>query len=544
MPQKDNMPQSDFTVIFDLDGTLLDTLGDLADAINSTMRALGYPEKSDADVLAAIGNGIRRAIAKVMPHEPDADELDAAQAIFRTEYKKCYLNKTRPYPGVMDMLRELRARRFRVAVLSNKSDEFTTGLTEKHFFGLVDASAGERPGVPLKPSPDAVLAMLKQVGGSPDRAVYVGDSEVDVATARNAGLPCVPVSWGFRSLETLLDSGADPESIAGDADGALEKILAIEESARATDKSTRAADKPARATYKTTRATDKPAHAVQAPHTLYIADLDGTLFGADARPSEYTLGVVNGLTARGVHFTIATARSPATTFQSISRLALNAPIIMMNGALVYDLAARRYLMVERIESGTAASVAAVLHRLGVNGFMYALDGDVMHVYYENLDTEPLRRFHDERARRFNKRFEKVDSFDDVIRAGAKIVYFTLRGFKPGLLPVYEAFKKIAGAGAILCEDNYTSELCFLECFGAGVSKSAAVRFLRTYGGYERVVGFGDNLNDLPLFYECEECYAPENAKRELKAAATAVIGSNARDGVARWLAARFNFTGS
>jgi len=228
------MAQSDYTVLFDLDGTLLDTLGDLADAVNHAMRASGHPEKTDAEVLAAIGNGIRNAIISVLPGQPKPAEIDAALSIFRGQYKKCFLNKTRPYPGVVNILKELRGKGFRVGVISNKSDEFTTGLVDKHFNGLVDAAAGERPGVPLKPAPEAVFSLISQIGGDPGRTVYVGDSEVDVATARNAGVPCVLVSWGFRGRGALLQAVAEAEAsgkpcnvtIADNAEEALAAILA------------------------------------------------------------------------------------------------------------------------------------------------------------------------------------------------------------------------------------------------------------------------------------------------------------------------------
>ena len=206
------MPHNDYTVLFDLDGTLLDTLGDLADAINHAMRATGHPEKTDAEVLAAIGNGIRNAIKAVLPAQSETGDIDAALSLFKEQYKKCYLNKTQPYPGVMGMLRALRNKGLKIAVISNKSDEFTAGLVNKHFHGLVDASAGERPGVPLKPAPEAVFSLIAQIGGDPLRAVYVGDSEVDVATAGNAGIPCVLVSWGFRGRPALVRAAAEAEA--------------------------------------------------------------------------------------------------------------------------------------------------------------------------------------------------------------------------------------------------------------------------------------------------------------------------------------------
>jgi len=221
----DDVIKNGKTAIFDLDGTLLNTLGDLADAINHTMRALGYPEKTDAEVLAAIGNGIRRAIVSVLPGGADAAEVETALALFREEYKNCYLNRTYPYPGIVDLLRTLKGMGYKIAVISNKSDTFTAGLVNKHFGPLIDAAFGERPGIPLKPAPDAVYEILSAVGADPGRTVYIGDSEVDAATARNANIPCILVSWGFRSRDSLILSGAHSDSIVDTADEVLARIL-------------------------------------------------------------------------------------------------------------------------------------------------------------------------------------------------------------------------------------------------------------------------------------------------------------------------------
>lgn len=511
------MHKSDFTVLFDLDGTLLNTLGDLADAINGTLRAFGYPEKTDKEVLASIGSGLRKAIKTVMPGDPGDAEVDAAFKLLREEYRKCYLNRTAPYPGVPEMLRELRGRGFRIAVLSNKADEYTSGLVNKHFQGLVDAASGETQGVPLKPAPDSAFAMLSRVGGTPGRAVYVGDSEVDAATARNAGIPCVLVSWGFRDRSALEReaAGGDPDisesvrsiPIADNTDEAMKMILAAETSTR----------------------------------TLYISDLDGTLLNENAQFSEYTKRVIYELSQIGVNFSIATARSPASALKVIEPIRVTAPVILMNGALVYDTSEGRYLKVEGIPAGAALSIVGAMRRTGVSGFMYVMEGDGLRVYYENLDAPPLRMFYENRKRLFGKVFTKIETtYEDIIGSGARVIYFTLRGSKDDMSPVRDEFAKIDGIGTVVCDDDYTPDLCFLECFGSGVSKRAAVRYLRELGGFGRVVGFGDNLNDLPLFYECDERYAPENAKDELKAAATAVIGSNRDDGVARFLSSRFN----
>ena len=572
------MPRNDFTVLFDLDGTLLNTLNDMADAVNETMKALGHPGKTDAEVLAAIGNGIKRAIVAVLPAGADDGEIETALEIFYAQYAKCYMTKTLPYPGIVKLLRGLRGEGFKIAVISNKADAFTTGLVNKHFAGLADAAMGERPGIPLKPNPDAVFAALSQVGGVPERAVYIGDSEVDVATARNAGLPCILVSWGFRSRGVLLRAGADPASIADSAEEVLSKIralaadpavtavpevpaitavpavptviteLAVSDMALApavtavptvTEASVAPAVSPVSTAHVSSAVQAMRASGKTAEKTLYISDLDGTLFDGGARISEYTELEINRLIMQGMHFSVATARSPASTFQLIAPLRVNAPIIMMNGVLVYDMTGKRYIKVEHIDPAAALGVASSMEDHGLHGFMYALSGDILNTYYTNLDPEPLRMFYEERTRLFNKRFVKTESFERAINSGERIVYFMLRGAENELKPAYDMFAKILGVDAIICEDNYAEGLCFLECFSLEASKRAAVRFLREYGGYERVVGFGDNLNDLPLFLECDECYAPENAKPEVKAAATAIIGSNDDDGVARWLSGRF-----
>ena len=150
------MLDTEFTILFDLDGTLLNTLGDLADAINNTLRTLGYPEKTETEVLAAIGNGLRRAIIAVLPGLKRDDEIDAALIILREQYSQCYMNRTHPYPGILELLRVLRDEGYKVAVISNKADEYTTGLVKKHFGELVDAAAGERSGIPMKPASDAL----------------------------------------------------------------------------------------------------------------------------------------------------------------------------------------------------------------------------------------------------------------------------------------------------------------------------------------------------------------------------------------------------
>ena len=198
------------TYIFDLDGTLLDTLADLAASCNYALRTHGMPEHSIDDVRRFVGNGVRKLMERSIPDGEANPDFEATFATFREYYMHHSLDTTKPYPGIMDTLVELKARGCRLAVVSNKMMAATVELC-KHFFpDTIEVAIGENEaeGIKKKPAPDTVLAALKQLGVSGEDAVYVGDSDVDLATARNSGLPCISVLWGFRDLDFLLDHGA------------------------------------------------------------------------------------------------------------------------------------------------------------------------------------------------------------------------------------------------------------------------------------------------------------------------------------------------
>ena len=196
-------------ILFDLDGTLLDTLDDLTDSVNHMLSAFGYPPRSREYVRQAVGNGVKNLIVRSLPEGEGAQRVDECLNVFRAHYSKNLDNKTAPYPGVTEMLREMKRKGILAGVGSNKYDGAVAALCEKHFAGLVQAAIGERPGVGRKPEPDSVLTALELLGAGREEAVYVGDSDVDVETARNAGLKCVAVSWGFRPRESLVAAGAD-----------------------------------------------------------------------------------------------------------------------------------------------------------------------------------------------------------------------------------------------------------------------------------------------------------------------------------------------
>ena len=210
------------TAIFDLDGTLLDTLQDLADSTNYALSLHHLPPRTVEEVRQFVGNGvgllIRRAVPEGTPEELERQVLRD----FRAHYLVNMENRTAPYPGVLDLLDALRAAGVRTAVVSNKFDGAVKGLCQNYFGQRVEAAIGESQGVARKPAPDTVFRALAELGQAPEGAVYVGDSDVDILTAKNAGLPCIAVSWGFRSRAFLEANGA---RIIADTMQELEQLL-------------------------------------------------------------------------------------------------------------------------------------------------------------------------------------------------------------------------------------------------------------------------------------------------------------------------------
>lgn len=196
------------TYIFDLDGTLLSTLGDLAASCNYALRANGMPERTTDEVRRFVGNGVKKLMERAIPGGLQNPDFDKTYADFRQHYMQHNLDTTKPYDGIMPMLEELRRRGKKVAVVSNKFYAATQELC-RHFFGdLVPVAIGEREDIRKKPAPDTVMEAMRQLGVTVDGAVYIGDSDVDIETARNSGMPCISVLWGFRDREFLLEHGA------------------------------------------------------------------------------------------------------------------------------------------------------------------------------------------------------------------------------------------------------------------------------------------------------------------------------------------------
>ena len=191
------------TVIFDLDGTLLNTLEDLRDSVNVVMQKYGYPVHSLEEIRTFVGNGIGKLMERSVPggrHNPD---LEQALSDFKRYYTAHCRIKTKPYDGAVELMRVLSDHGFKLAIVSNKNDAAVKELNDIYFGAYTKAALGDQEGRARKPAPDAVFAALEQLGSSKGQAVYIGDSEVDHETAVNSGLDCILVSWGFRDREVL-----------------------------------------------------------------------------------------------------------------------------------------------------------------------------------------------------------------------------------------------------------------------------------------------------------------------------------------------------
>lgn len=190
-------------VIFDLDGTILNTLGDLTAACNYAMRAHGFPQHTAERVRTFIGSGVANLIARALPAGTSSEIHASALTDFKNYYAAHVHDLTAPYPGIPELMRALRGAGIRVAVNSNKLDSATGALCRRYFDGLVERAIGERAGIPKKPAPDGVDELITAFGAQRARTLYVGDSGVDIQTARNAGVDCAWVSWGFRRRDEL-----------------------------------------------------------------------------------------------------------------------------------------------------------------------------------------------------------------------------------------------------------------------------------------------------------------------------------------------------
>ncbi len=196
------------TVIFDMDGTVLNTLEDLTVSVNYVLSKFNMPEHSEEEYRKFFGNGIKYALKCAVTEETPEEVIEEMLPIFREHYNEHCHDRTKPYDGIIELMSMLRANGYKMAIVSNKIDSAVKELNDRFFSEYVDVSIGEKPGIKRKPAPDTVLAALDELGSKKEAAVYIGDSEVDLQTALNSELPCISVLWGFRDKDFLISKGA------------------------------------------------------------------------------------------------------------------------------------------------------------------------------------------------------------------------------------------------------------------------------------------------------------------------------------------------
>lgn len=196
------------TIVFDLDGTLLDTLQDLADSTNYALRSCGLQERTVDEIRQFVGNGVHRLIEKAIPEGTEVETMEQCYETFKAYYVEHCQDKTCLYTGIPELLTSLKSDGYRLAIVSNKLQSGVTELYDAYFKDTVEVAVGERPELNRKPEPDMVLKALEELGVSKDDAIYIGDSDVDIKTAANSGLPCISVLWGFRDKQFLANNGA------------------------------------------------------------------------------------------------------------------------------------------------------------------------------------------------------------------------------------------------------------------------------------------------------------------------------------------------
>lgn len=196
-------------VIFDMDGTILNTLDDLTDSLNYVLNNMGFPTRTAGEVASFLGNGVEVLVRSALPESTDREKTAEFLRDYKARYQEHLNDRTRPYDGVIELLRALQKRGVKTAVVSNKFDTAVKLLSDEHFDGLLMSAVGESETVRRKPAPDGLLMAIKELDVLKEETLYVGDSEVDVETAKNAGIACAGVTWGFRSREVLEEAGAE-----------------------------------------------------------------------------------------------------------------------------------------------------------------------------------------------------------------------------------------------------------------------------------------------------------------------------------------------
>ncbi|MGL4453078.1 MAG: Cof-type HAD-IIB family hydrolase [Sarcina sp.] len=271
---------------------------------------------------------------------------------------------------------------------------------------------------------------------------------------------------------------------------------------------------------------------------LYISDLDGTLLNQNREVTEYSKIVINNLIDKGLDFTIATARTPGTVVEILKGININKPIALMNGVFLYDLNKKEYLKVREIEKEKVIKILNILESFNKTSFMYGIKNNHLNVYHKEILLDLDKVYFDERKNSKYKTFELVTNYYEAIE-DLQVVNFMILDKEEVIKVLFEKLSIIEGINIAYYKDVYDENCYFIEIHSDKASKKQAVADLKEIYKPNKVICFGDNLNDLSMFEVANEKYAMENAVQELKAIATGIIESNENDGVARYLEENF-----
>lgn len=267
---------------------------------------------------------------------------------------------------------------------------------------------------------------------------------------------------------------------------------------------------------------------------LFVTDLDGTLLNSNKEVSIKSTEILNKLIDNGVNFTVATARTPATVVDLLQDVNLKLPAVLMNGVLLYDIKEEKYINIKEIGKDTVDKVFDVLNKFDKNAMVYGIRNNHLWVYHKEFEYSWEYDFYKERADRKQKTFLKVENYQECINE-SKVINFIVFDKYEKIKGIYEELKKIDEISVEYYEDIYEKGCYFLEAYSAEASKANGIKLLSDYIEHDKLICFGDNLNDIPMFELADECYATANAVERVKEISTDVIGSCDEDGVALFI---------
>ena len=267
---------------------------------------------------------------------------------------------------------------------------------------------------------------------------------------------------------------------------------------------------------------------------LFVTDLDGTLLNSNKEVSIKSTEILNKLIDNGVNFTVATARTPATVVDLLQDVNLKLPAVLMNGVLLYDIKEEKYINIKEIGKDTVDKVFDILNKFDKNAMVYGIRNNHLWVYHKEFEYSWEYNFYKERADRKQKTFLKVENYQECINE-SKIINFIVFDKYEKIKGIYEELKKIDEISVEYYEDIYEKGCYFLEAYSAEASKANGIKLLSDYIEHDKLICFGDNLNDIPMFELADECYATANAVERVKEISTDVIGSCDEDGVALFM---------